>query len=110
MKWHILNHTIVGIGAVLLFVAPFIGRTRSAPLHIRILLLLIGPIGVAWSAIGIYLLRYTNEQGGTLLSWPRFWALDHIKSNLAGLAVGILLSLFVNPEFYKRKAVGTTSV
>jgi hypothetical protein len=110
MNWHFLTHAVVGVGAILLSVAPFAGRTRHAPRHVRVLLLLMGPVGVAWSVIGIYLLYNSNEHGKTLLPWPQFWALDHIKANLAGLAIGILLCVFTNPDFYKRKRVDSANI
>lgn len=108
MNIHIVNHVIVGIGAILLFVAAFFGRGRRAPLHVRLLLLLIGPIGVAWSIIGIYLIDHTTAQDHTTLPWAQFWMLDHIKSNLGGIGVGLLLALGVNPELYRRQR-GATS-
>ena len=110
MNWHIFNHVVVGIGAILLFVAPFFGSYRSAPLYIRILLFLTGPVGVCWSIVGIYLMRHTTAQGHTTLPWAQFWMLDHAKSNLGGFGVGILLALLVNPEFYRRKRDGNTRI
>lgn len=107
---HIVNHVIVGIGAVLLFIAAFFGRYRSAPLRIRILLLLMGPVGVGWSIVGIYLMQHTSAQGHTILPWSQFWTLSHIKSNLGGFGIGILTGLLVNPEFYKRKVHDTTAI
>jgi len=103
VNWHIFNHVVVAIGAILLFIAPLCGRGRGAPLRIRILLLLIGPVGVAWSILGIYLMRHTSAQGHTTLPWAQFWMLAHTKSNLGGLGVGLLLGLLVNPEIYRRK-------
>ena len=110
MNWHIFNHVVTAIGAILLFVAPFFGSYRSALLNIRILLLLIGPVGVGWSIVGIYLMRHTTAQGHTTLPWAQFWMLAHTKSNLGGFGVGILLALLVNPEFYRRKRDGNTSI
>ena len=103
MNWHIFNHVAVAIAAILLFIAPLCGRGRGAPLRIRILLVLIGPVGVAWSILGIYLMRHTSAQGHTTLPWAQFWMLAHTKSNLGGLGVGLLLGLLVNPEIYRRK-------
>jgi hypothetical protein len=107
---HIVSHTVVGIGAILLFVAPFFGRTRSAPLHVRVLLLVMGPVGPGWSIIGIYLLRHTTAEGHTALPWPQFWMLAHTKSNLGGLGVGILLALLINPEFWRRKRSANSGI
>jgi hypothetical protein len=104
---HVVNHLIIGIGAVLLFVAAFLGRYRQVPMHVRILLLLNGPVGVSWSIIGIYLMQHTNANAHTTLPWTQFWMLSHTKSNLGGFGVGILLALLINPEFYTRKRSST---
>lgn len=97
--WHYgLSYIIVAVGAVVLALAPFLSKYRNASLWLRSGLFLIGPVAIAWSALGLYLLRHQKD-GRTLLSWPRFWALDHLKSNLAGLAVGMLLCLILSPEF-----------
>jgi len=103
---HIVNHLIVGVGASLLFIAAFFGWSRRAPLRVRLLLLLIGPVGIAWCILGIYLMDHTNAQGHTTLPWAQFWMLSHTKSNLSGLGVGLLLALLINPELYQRQRRG----
>jgi hypothetical protein len=110
VNWHIFNHLIIAVGAISLFVALFFGRGRSAPLYIRILLLLVGPVGVSWSIIGIYLMRHNTAQGHTKLPWTQFWMLAHTKSNLGGLGLGILLAMLLNPELYRGKRGGNSSV
>jgi hypothetical protein len=107
---HIANHLIVGVGAILLFIAAFFGRGRRAPLRVRLLLLLIGPVGIAWSILGIYLMDHTNAQGHTTLLWAQFWMLSHTKSNLGGLGVGLLFALLLNPECYRRQRCGDTAI
>jgi hypothetical protein len=109
MKWHIFAYAVVALGAILLFTAPFVGRTRTAPRFIRLPLLLLGPVGVAWSSIGIYLFSHAPGESHTLLPWPQYWALDHIKATLGGIGIGILASLFINPDFYRRKRADSTS-
>jgi uncharacterized membrane protein len=97
--WHYgISYMIVAVGAVVLALASFLSKYRGASLWLRSGLFLIGPVGIAWSALGLYLLRHQKD-GRTLLSWPQFWALDHMKSNLSGLAVGMLLCLMLSPEF-----------
>jgi len=107
---HVVGNLIVGIGAILLFIAAFFGRYRRAPFHVRLLLLLIGPVGVAWSIIGIYLIDHTNAQDHITLPWAQFWMLSHIKSDLGGFGVGLLIAIAVNPEFYWRQRRGTSSI
>jgi hypothetical protein len=104
-------YAIVAIGSLLLATVPFVPRYRSASLWLRLGFFLIGPIGIAWSGLGFYL--RLNERGDrTLLSWPRFWALDHIKANIAGLALGMLLCLVLSPEFrsFRRRKTSNQSL
>jgi hypothetical protein len=109
MNVHIVLHLIVCIGAIMLFIAAFFGRYRRAPFHVRLLLLLSGPVGVAWSIIGIYLIDHTNAQDHITLPWAQFWMLSHMKSDLGGLGVGLLLALGVNPQFYRCQRRGTSA-
>ena len=104
-------YAIVAIGSVLLATVAFLPRYRSASLWLRLGFFLIGPIGIAWSGLGFYL--RINQQGDrTLLSWPRFWALDHMKANIAGLALGMLLCLILSPEFrsFRRRKTSNQSL
>jgi hypothetical protein len=110
MNWHFLGYGVVAIGSVALFLTPFGGRTRLFPFHSRLPLLLLGPVGIAWSIIGFYLFSHTNAQGHTLLPWARFWALDHAKGALTGLAVGLLFWVLTNPLYYKRKPAAALTV
>jgi len=81
----------------------FFGHARRAPWHVRLLLLLIGPVGVGWSVVGIYLMHHSTPQGHTTLPWAQFWLLDHTKSNLGGLGLGLLIAVLINPESYRRQ-------
>ena len=105
MKWHIIAHTVAGVGAILLFVAPFVGRTRTFPFSIRLPLILVGLVGAAWSIIGIYLYSHDRDASHTLLPWPQYWALSHLKSTLGGVCVGVLITLSMNRDFWRRKRV-----
>jgi len=63
-----ISHAVAGVGAILLFVAPFIGRTRHAPSSIRLPLILVGLVGIAWSLIGIYLYSHGRDASHTQLA------------------------------------------
>ena len=91
-------YVIVALGSLLLAILPFMRRYRGASLWLRLGFFLQAPIGLAWSGLGFYLLAHQQGER-TLLSWPRFLALDHMKSNIAGLAVGMLLCFVFSPEF-----------
>ena len=85
---------------------------RTAPVVIRLQMTLLGIVGVSWSAIGLYLLHHARDQhlSHTQLPWSQFWALDHIHMTLAGMALGILLCIFLNPLFYRRSTDATRSI
>jgi hypothetical protein len=87
----------VGIGCLVLFAAQLYARTRHAARAVRIAFLLAGPIGLAWSSIGFYLLYQPSH------NTHRYFVLDHIKYNLAGALLGIFATLLLNPEFYRRR-------
>jgi hypothetical protein len=93
----VLCYVAVLIGSLLLASAPFVSRFRDASLWLRAGLWFQAPIGIAWSVLGFYLLLHEVD-GKTSLPWARFWALDHLKSNIGGLAVGMLLCLMLSPE------------
>ena len=101
MNWHMVTHTLSGIGGLLLFIAPFIGRTRGAPGFVRVQLFLAGGVVIAWSVIGIYVYSHQADSSHTLLPWPQYWRLMLIRWTLAGVGIGVLTTLFTNPQFYR---------
>src|ERR1700688_3037968 len=82
------------VGSVIIATAPFV--YRNASLWLRVGLFLSALLGAASGGLGFCVLLH--ETGDTSLPWSRFWALDHMHSNIAGLAVGILVSLMLSPE------------
>jgi hypothetical protein len=90
-------YVLVLIGSLVLASFPFFSRFREASLWLRIGLFLQAPIGITWSTLGFYLLLH-DVGGKTTLAWSRFWALANLKSNIAGVAVGMLVSLMLSPE------------
>ena len=109
MQAHIISHVVAALGSTLMLLAPFVGRTRTAPFAIRLPLILFGLVGILWSVIGIYLYSHDRDAAHTLLPWAQYWALSHIKSTLGGVAVGILVTLLMNRDFYRRKRVATVT-
>ena len=98
MNWFVAGYVVVAIGSLVLATVPFQPRYRAASVWLRVGFFLVGPVGITWSGLGFYLLLH-QKGGKTLLPWSRFWALDHIKSSITGLAVGMLLCLLLSPEF-----------
>jgi hypothetical protein len=94
-------YALVGVGSVLLLFAPFSRKYRHAPRWIRSGFLIASPLGFAWSGLGFYLL---SHQIGTHtdLSWTRFWLLHCTYLTVGGMGLGILITLVISPEFYRR--------
>ena len=80
-----------------LMVAPFVRRFRGGSVWLRLGLFATGLLSIANSSLGFYLLIH-EDHGKTSLPPSQFWALDHVKSNIEGLIIGMLICLFLSPE------------
>jgi hypothetical protein len=98
-----IPYGIVVFGAILLLVAQF-GRTfRARSPWFRSAFLLFSLFSAVWSTLGFYLASH-DRGGHTDLPRSQFWALDHLKSNIVGVVVGIFIALIISPEFWRRRA------
>src|SRR6267142_442532 len=95
---HLVLYALVIVGAGIMCSAPFVSRFRSASQWLRFGLFLTGLLGITWSTLGFYLLLH-EVADKTSLPWSTFWALDHLKSNIAGFETALLLCLILSPEF-----------
>jgi purine-cytosine permease-like protein len=105
MEWYWrfdMSYWIVIVGALLLLVAQFGYRFRHSSLWFRSAYLLASIFALAWSALGFYLSSHQKGEH-TDLPWSRFWALDHLKSNVGGAALGVFFALVISPEFWRRR-------
>jgi hypothetical protein len=94
---------IVAIGSALVLFAPFSRKYRDASLWLRSASFVGSLFLLAWSILGFFLLFHAKGEH-TDLSWPRFWMLSHLKSDLGGIGAGILVALVTSPEFRRRSA------
>ena len=104
-----IPYATVALGSVLLLVAQFSQRFRRASLWFRSAFLLASLFGIVWSTLGFFLLSHQIGEH-TDLPWPRFWALQALKSDVGGVALGIFIALVINPEFWRRSVRFTPSV
>jgi hypothetical protein len=89
------------IGSPFLAVAPFSRRYRQAPRWLRSGFLLAAPLVLAWALLGLYLaLHETNHH--THLSPATFWFVHCMHLTAGGMGLGILVTLVISPEFYRR--------
>src|SRR5438128_1306540 len=98
-----MPHAIVAIASALLLFAPFTRKYRDASLWLRSAWLVGSVFLLTCSVLGLFLLSHEKGEHSDL-SWPRFWMLSHLKSDIGGIGTGILLALVTSPEFRKRSA------
>jgi hypothetical protein len=81
------------IGGLILFVAPFSAKCRKNPRWIRVALWMSGPMAMGWGLLGYTLLfdSSLSPHGHNLVL--------HFKTQLSGMALGILLLLIFSGEF-----------
>jgi len=92
----------LGIIASPLFLAlPFSRRYRDAPRWLRAGFLLAAPLVLAWGITGVYLAAHeTNHH--TDLPFTQFWFLHCTHLTVGGMGLGVLITLVISPEFYRR--------
>ena len=91
---------IIGIVSVCFLIAPLLRKYRAASPWSRVIAVLIGLVGIAFTVIGFYLLAHEHDHHSDL-SYSKMWLFSHLKSNLAGLALGLLTALVLSPEFWR---------
>jgi hypothetical protein len=101
-----IPYTIVAFGAALLLIAQFGRKFRARSLWYRCAFLLLSCVCITWSTLGFFLASH-HTAGHTDLPWSRFWFVDHIKSDMGGVAVGIFIALVISPEFWRRSVRAT---
>jgi hypothetical protein len=94
-------YALVTVGSVLLLLAQFSRKFRRSSLWFRWVFLLGCVSGIAWSALGSYLALHRTG-GHTTMPWSRFWFLHCTYLTFGGVALGMLVSLVLSPEFYRR--------
>ena len=105
---YVIPYTIGVVGAVILLFFPF-SLYRYASWRLRFLFLLASPALLAWAGLGFFLLSHEQAHHSDL-SYAKLWSLSHLKSDLGGVALGLLIALVISPEFRKRPRRSTVSV
>ncbi len=102
----LILYSLMLIGAVSLFVRPFVAKYRAGPQWIRAAHFFAAILVAAWSGVGFFLVFYRA-------SLPRLWSwrLDHLESTLLGMFLGVLILLFFSSDYHKlRRSSGDTNV
>jgi hypothetical protein len=93
----VVLEAIIALGSITLFIGSFRAKFRNPERWmIRITFFLIGPIGLAHTALDLYLTYHKNA-----LSHSLWWSVEHLKWIVGGIALGFLFTLLLNPEFYR---------
>ncbi len=91
---HLALFVIALAGSLFMFAFSLAPRGRSASRWIRYAMLLLGPVGVTWALVGIYLLLYQRQ-----LTLSTYHFLYTLKIGVGGIAIGILAVLLLSSEF-----------
>lgn len=84
---------VLSVAFLFLLLAP---KHRPTSRWVRSIFALLAIFGVVWSALGLLLLLYSEQFTRDTRVYLFQW-----KSHLSGIAMGLLISLILNPEFRK---------
>jgi hypothetical protein len=79
--------------------ALFRPKYRQASRWFRAACVILASVAIAWSGLGFFLLAQSSH-----LSQAGFSILDHIKSGLAGMLVGMSIFIFIHPDYRKLRS------
>jgi hypothetical protein len=71
-------------------------RYSESSRWIRLLFFVWALAGIAWATLGFILLFYWQQ-----LTHQQRFILDHLKTHVAGVSVGLLISALLTPDFWK---------
>jgi hypothetical protein len=92
----VISYAIVAAASLFFAVAPLLRRYRAISWWMRSVFFAIALSGVAWSALGFWILFHS-----TALSGQTRWRLHSGQATLGGIFFGLLTSLFLSPEFWR---------
>jgi len=91
----IAGYVVIGALSPLVFLyLALINRTASR--WIRCVLAILGVIGIPYGTLGVLRLGFPTN-----FSRQMRYNLDHFGSVLGGIAIGLLISLLLSPEFWQ---------
>ena len=80
--------------SIIVLFGLFAPKYRLASRWLRSIFVLLAIFGVMWSALGFLLLLYSEQFSRHTRAYLFQW-----KSHLSGIAMGLLISLILSPEF-----------
>lgn len=81
------------VASLILFFESFTKRGRMRPHWQRIVLWMIGPIGLGWTLLNIALLLALKHE----ITPATYHLLDHLRTLFLGMGLGVLLLLGISP-------------
>ena|ERR1017187_4522530 len=95
-----IPHVIVGLCSVCFLIAPLLSKYRIVTTWSRVMAVFIGLTGIAYTVTSFYILAHQHNHHSDLSSLNR-WFFSHLKSDLAGLSLGFIIALVINPDFWR---------
>jgi hypothetical protein len=98
--FQVLVPAIILVGAIFFFLATFSSRPWVFAPWVKVSFWIIGPAGIAWAALKLQMLLHSRS-----LSRHSYLVLDHYRTLLAGVLLGLLALFFLSGEAvngYKR--------
>src|SRR5690348_15381042 len=89
-------YAIVAAGSLFFAAAPFLPRYRAISWWMRSVFFAVALSGIAWSGIGFWIIFHSM-----VLSRQTRWRFDHGKAAVGGIFFGLIVSLLLNPEFWR---------
>ncbi len=90
----VIVYVIGAVGPLALFCMAL--RYRESSRWIRSLFLALALVGSAWAVLGFIRLFYAAR-----FSRQARWSLDHWRTHVGGIAVGLLISALLSPDFWQ---------
>lgn len=94
---HELAFSFVCFGALFFLYAPF-SWYRPGSRWLRVGFITVAVLCIVWNALGIYLFSHSALDDARSSSVVAYKLMRHIKTMIAGVAIGLVLALILSPE------------
>jgi hypothetical protein len=94
MNLGMVLYALAALASLSGFIHLFTGRYRTGSIWLRIALFTTSAAAAVWAALGIFLALQ-----GAKFTPERLWSLEHIKTGLGGLLIGMSVMVLTSPEY-----------
>jgi membrane associated rhomboid family serine protease len=100
----IFSYSVMPILSIVFLFLTFAPKNRHASRWLRSITVILAVLGPIWSGLGFLLLFYSEHFTRNTRDYLFQW-----KSHLSGIAMGLLISLILSPEFRQLARAGRRS-